>query len=199
MSNPWSYSPENSNVKFCIWVLRIRGCTVELVNSLFVFSVNIAHWFVLLYEWRSKEIVIIDLVLLIAVFHLLAINKFKSWVPHAYHLISSFKVWNCVFSRVSWLWKDPSLFPNAARPDSISVIRVPRKHPGEGHNRDSTRPGLSPPAILSSLFGSLNNNFLFSCPGGDPEKESRWDRWDRWKAGEERPDREKESRRDLLV
>ena len=43
MSNPWSYSPENSNVKFCNWVLRIRGCTVELVNSLFVFSVNIAH------------------------------------------------------------------------------------------------------------------------------------------------------------
>ena len=37
----------------------------------------------------------------------------------------------------------------------------------------STRPGLSPPAILSSLFGSVNDNILFSCPRGDPEKESR--------------------------
>ena len=43
MSNPWSYSPENSNVKLCIWVLGIGGCTVKLVNSLFVFLVNIAH------------------------------------------------------------------------------------------------------------------------------------------------------------
>ena len=46
---PLDYSPENSNVKFCIWVSRIGGCTVELVNSLFVFSVNITHCFVLLY------------------------------------------------------------------------------------------------------------------------------------------------------
>ena len=37
----------------------------------------------------------------------------------------------------------------------------------------STRPGLSPPVILSSFFGSVNNNFLFSRPGGDPEKEFR--------------------------
>ena len=36
-----------------------------------------------------------------------------------------------------------------------------------------TRPGLSPPAILPSLFGSVNDTFLFRCPAGDPEKESR--------------------------
>ena len=35
--------------ELCIWVLGIGGCTVELVNSLFVFLVNIAQ-FVLLYE-----------------------------------------------------------------------------------------------------------------------------------------------------
>ena len=35
------------------------------------------------------------------------------------------------------------------------------------------RPGLSPPTILSSLFGSVNYTFLFRCPEGDPEKESR--------------------------
>ena len=35
-----------------------------------------------------------------------------------------------------------------------------------------TRPGLSPPAILFSLFGSVNDTFLFRCPAGDPEKES---------------------------
>ena len=56
-----------------------------------------------------------------------------------------------------------------------------------------TRPGLSPPAILPSLAGSVNDTFLVN-PEGDPEKESRWDRW---RAGEERPDPEKESRRDL--
>ena len=37
----------------------------------------------------------------------------------------------------------------------------------------STRPGLNPSAILSSLFGSVNDTFLLCCPGGDPEKESR--------------------------
>ena len=37
----------------------------------------------------------------------------------------------------------------------------------------STKPGLKPPAILSSLFGSVNDTFLFGCPEGDPEKESR--------------------------
>ena len=37
----------------------------------------------------------------------------------------------------------------------------------------STRPGLNPPAILSSLFGSVNDTFLLGCPGRDPEKESR--------------------------
>ena len=37
----------------------------------------------------------------------------------------------------------------------------------------STRPGLNPPAILSSLFGSVNDMFLLRCPTGDPEKESR--------------------------
>ena len=36
-----------------------------------------------------------------------------------------------------------------------------------------TRPGLSLPAILPSLFGSINDTFLFRCPAGDPEKESR--------------------------
>ena len=37
----------------------------------------------------------------------------------------------------------------------------------------STRPGLNPPAILSSLFGSVNDMFLLRCPTGDPEKESQ--------------------------
>ena len=32
----------------------------------------------------------------------------------------------------------------------------------------STRPGLKPPAILSSLFGSVNDTFLFGCPEGNP-------------------------------
>ena len=59
-----------------------------------------------------------------------------------------------------------------------------------------TGPGLIPPVILNSPFGSVNDTFLFGCPAGDPEKESRWDRW---RAGEERPDPEKESRRDLMV
>ena len=36
-----------------------------------------------------------------------------------------------------------------------------------------TGPGLSPAAILPSLIGSVNDTFLFSCPEGDPEKESR--------------------------
>ena len=57
-----------------------------------------------------------------------------------------------------------------------------------------TRPGLNSPAILSSLFGSVNDIFPLRCPMGDPEKESQWDRW---RAGEERPDPEKESRWDL--
>ena len=61
------------------------------------------------------------------------------------------------------------------------------------HRWGCTGPGLSPPAILASRIGSVNNIFLVS-PQGDPEKESRWDRW---RAGEERPDPEKESRRDL--
>ena len=39
----------------------------------------------------------------------------------------------------------------------------------------STRPGLNPPAILSSLFGSVIDTFLLGCPGGDPENESRRD------------------------
>ena len=62
------------------------------------------------------------------------------------------------------------------------------------HGWGNTRPGLKTPAILSSLFGSVNDIFPLRCPTGDPEKESRWDRW---RAGEERPDPEKESRRDL--
>ena len=37
----------------------------------------------------------------------------------------------------------------------------------------STRPGLNPPEILSSLFGSVNDMFLLRCPTGDSEKESR--------------------------
>ena len=37
----------------------------------------------------------------------------------------------------------------------------------------STRPGLKPPAILSSLCGSVNDLFPLKCPTGDPEKESR--------------------------
>ena len=37
----------------------------------------------------------------------------------------------------------------------------------------STRLGLNPLAILSSLFGSVNDTFLLRCPTGDPEKESR--------------------------
>ena len=38
----------------------------------------------------------------------------------------------------------------------------------------STRPGLKPPAILSSLCGSVNDFFPLKCiPMGDPEKESR--------------------------
>ena len=71
-----------------------------------------------------------------------------------------------------------------------------------------TGPGFSPPAILPSLTGPVNDTFLvspegvpvkwsfFVSPEGDPEKESRWDRW---RAGEERPDPEKESRRDLRI
>ena len=36
---------KNSSFKSCVWVLRIRGCTVELVNSLFVYllSLQISH------------------------------------------------------------------------------------------------------------------------------------------------------------
>ena len=34
----------------------------------------------------------------------------------------------------------------------------------------SMRLGLNPPAILSSLFGSVNDMFLLRCPTGDPEK-----------------------------
>ena len=37
----------------------------------------------------------------------------------------------------------------------------------------STRPGLKPPAILSSLRGSVNDLFPLKCSTGDPEKESR--------------------------
>ena len=37
----------------------------------------------------------------------------------------------------------------------------------------SKRPGLNPPAILSSLFGSVNDIFLLRCSMGDPAKESR--------------------------
>ena len=37
----------------------------------------------------------------------------------------------------------------------------------------STRPGLKPSAILSSLCGSVSDSFLFGCPKGDSEKESR--------------------------
>ena len=37
----------------------------------------------------------------------------------------------------------------------------------------STRPGLKPPVILSSLFGSVNDIFPLRCPTGNPEKESR--------------------------
>ena len=37
----------------------------------------------------------------------------------------------------------------------------------------STRPGLKPPAILSSLCGSVNDFFPLKCPTGNPEKESR--------------------------
>ena len=36
-----------------------------------------------------------------------------------------------------------------------------------------TGPGLSPPAILSSHVGSVNDTLLVRCPAGDPEKESR--------------------------
>ena len=39
------------------------------------------------------------------------------------------------------------------------------------HGWGCTGPGLSPPAILASRIGSVNDIFLLSCPEGDPEKE----------------------------
>ena len=55
------------------------------------------------------------------------------------------------------------------------------------------RPGLEPPATLASRLGSVIQ--FCSSPEGYPEKEFCGVRW---RAGEERPDPEKESRRILL-
>ena len=63
------------------------------------------------------------------------------------------------------------------------------------HGRGNTRPGLEPPAILASLLGSVKQ-FLFRGSEGDPEKEFCGVCW---RAGEERPDPEKESRRSLCA
>ena len=61
--------------------------------------------------------------------------------------------------------------------------------------RGNTRPGLEPPAILTSLLGWVKQ-FLFRGPESDPEKEFCGVRW---RAGEERPDPEKEPRRSLCA